>query len=721
VLFWMDTKLVTCSCNGTVVFDPETLQRSLGDAGVSVTSVLHGAQLCRRELPRVAEQLEGTADVIVGCTQEAKLFSEVAAARKTVAPLRFVNLREQAGWGREGRSATPKIAALVAMATGASMDPVPAVGYRSAGRVLLVGGGDALRWGERLAATMAVTVLLDSRASALPTERLFPVVSGRLSSLRGWLGAFDASWQQSNPIDLEACVRCGACVAACPEQAIGADFQVDMDRCRSHRRCVDACIGIGAIDFERVDPARTGQFDLVIDCRERPAFDSHQLPQGYFHPGADVDAQADAVLQASRLVGEFDKPKFFKYREKLCAHSRNEITGCRQCIDVCSAEAIRSDGDRIAVEPHLCVGCGACATVCPSGAMSYAYPAPGFLGGKVRSGLSAWRAAGGQGAAPMVLFHDLEAGTRVLDGLGRGAGPAVARGAAAPAIVGLPARVIPVALHHVASVGIDLALSAIAFGAGQVAVLATGREAPQYLDALRREFATAQTLVTALGYTGVHFHVIEAGDAGALETVLRRIEPAQTISRAATFALSEDKRRSVEFAVDHLAAEAIRAGGPTVKSIPLAAGAPFGTSHIDKVACTLCLACTGACPESALLDNPERPQLRFIERNCVQCGLCEKTCPENAIRLEPRYTLDKETLATRVLNEADPFNCVGCGKAFGTRQMVENMMGKLAGHGMFAGTALKRLQMCADCRVVDMIKNQSETSILDVTPGQRPQ
>jgi hypothetical protein len=32
------------------------------------------------------------------------------------------------------------------------------------------------------------------------------------------------------------------------------------------------------------------------------------------------------------------------------------------------------------------------------------------------------------------------------------------------------------------------------------------------------------------------------------------------------------------------------------------------------------------------------------------------------------------------------------------------------------GGALRRLQMCADCRVVDMMENKAETSIFDVKP-----
>ena len=111
----------------------------------------------------------------------------------------------------------------------------------------------------------------------------------------------------------------------------------------------------------------------------------HQPPQGYFAPGADPVAQAQAVTELAAMVGEFEKPKYFAYKASICAHSRSQKIGCTQCIDVCSTAAIRADGDHVAVEPHLCMGCGACATVCPSGAMTYAYPAVPDLGRRIRT------------------------------------------------------------------------------------------------------------------------------------------------------------------------------------------------------------------------------------------------------------------------------------------------------------------------------------------------
>ena len=128
----------------------------------------------------------------------------------------------------------------------------------------------------------------------------------------------------------------------------------------------------------------------------------------------------------------------------------------------------------------------------------------------------------------------------------------------------------------------------------------------------------------------------------------------------------------------------------------------------------MCLACVGACPDGAILDNAETPQLRFIEAKCVQCGLCATTCPEHAIALTPRLSLAPEAKQPRVLNEAVVFKCIACGKPLGTEKMVENMLAKLAGHSMFAAPgALDRLKMCADCRVIDLMKNERGVDIRD--------
>jgi ferredoxin len=698
----MTTQFKVCNCNRTMPLDARSgaaLGAALGTQALPVAS-----ELCRREVGGFLGAIEGVDDVVVACTQEQPLFSELAAERKSVAPLRFVNIRETGGWGSDGKSALPKMAALLAAAALPQPEPVPTVSYESAGHVLVVGpAARALPWARRLAAQLDVSLLLTSGSDQqMLEERTFPTFSGTRIEVEGWLGAFNVRWRQSNPIDLEVCTRCNACVDVCPEGAIDLTYQIDMSKCTSHRDCVKACGAIGAISFVREDnDVRDGSFDLVFDLSDAPILKMHQPPQGYFAPGAGEMAQAEAALALAQMVGEFEKPKFFAYKEKLCAHGRNGKVGCTACIDVCSAEAVSHDGNLVKVNPRLCVGCGACTTVCPSGALTYTYPRAPDNARRFKTLLSTYFNAGG--TAPALLLHGHERGAEMVSQLGR-----LAR--AGGRMRGVPARVIPVGIHHAAATGLDLWLSAVAYGAANIAILITDQEAPQYVTALEEQMAVAQAIVGGLGYRGVHFSLLRASTAAGLDAGLAALAPAEAPARRATFNGAAEKRGTLDLALDHLLKEAPQ----RPEQIALPAGALYGAVNIDKAACTLCMSCVGACPESALMDNANAPQLRFVEKNCVQCGLCEKTCPESAITLTPRLLLTEAARQPVVLNEAEPFHCVRCNAPFGTLQMIETMVSKLSMHGAFAGN-INRIKMCADCRVVDMMENKNETTITSLT------
>lgn len=211
-----------------------------------------------------------------------------------------------------------------------------------------------------------------------------------------------------------------------------------------------------------------------------------------------------------------------------------EKVGCHKCIDICSTKAISSIGEKVEVDPHLCMGCGACATVCPSGAMAYQYPRVADRGSQLKTLLNTYRvAARGQGDTPTVLFHNATDGRDLLSTM-------------ATTGAGIPASMLPLETWHVASSGLDVLMGAIAYGAGHVAILAAGSEAPEYLDALKREMTLGQIILNELGYAGTHFSIVDS------PALLDRIAAGQTVPVPAGFNLSNDKRGTLEFAIEHL-------------------------------------------------------------------------------------------------------------------------------------------------------------------------
>ena len=77
-----------CSCNKTMSVDAAALGKALGIEG---SLKVHDA-LCRRQAGAFSDALSEP-DVIVACTQEAQLFSELAAQQESESALRFVNVR----------------------------------------------------------------------------------------------------------------------------------------------------------------------------------------------------------------------------------------------------------------------------------------------------------------------------------------------------------------------------------------------------------------------------------------------------------------------------------------------------------------------------------------------------------------------------------------------------------------------------------------------------
>ena len=638
----MAKRLILCNCSGTQDIDSGAVEAATGFA----CSKVHSA-LCTTQADLAAKEI-ASEDAIICCQQEQRVFEDIAADIGVETP-GFADIRDRAGWSDDPRSKLPKMAALLAEA--ALESPAEkTLDVISEGLCLIIGASDvAINAAEKLAPMLGVTVLLTDDASP-PETRDFDVIRGQLKRASGALGQFQLridALQQVNPA------------------------------------------GRGALTW--TEPRNGGQTecDVILDLTgETPLFPAPQKREGYLRadPGS-LPAVSEAILQASQLIGTFEKPLYVATEPLLCAHSRAEKTGCTKCLDLCPTGAISPAGDHVSIDPMICAGCGACAARCPSGAITYDAPSPDMVFRRIHTLASSYRKAGGK--APRLLVHDADFGREMI-------------ALAARHGRGLPADVIPLEVPALSGFGHAEVLSALASGFADVKLLLAPTTER---DALDQEIPLAQAMA---GPEKVA--LLDLTDPDALCDALYGADEAPTPCDAPILPMGSRRQ------VARLSAKALHDAD---KVLPLPEGAPYGAVLVNTDACTLCLSCVSLCPSGALVDNPDMPQLRFQEDACLQCGLCANVCPEDAISYEPRMNLADEALTQVVLHEEEPFACIECGSLFGVKSTIEKITEKLAGkHSMFANeNAARMIQMCDNCRVKAQFHSQDNP----LAGGERPQ
>lgn len=643
-------QLLVCNCQKSMQIDGARLSEVLAQG----TELRVHTELCRGQIASVDNALTEGGALHIACTQEAPLFRELAAEKATAGTeLKFTNIRERAGWCAAKADTLPKMAALLAEAAVPIM-PAGVATLKSSGACLVYGRGQAaLDVATELCEWLSVTLLLlDADDVLLPETISAPIYAGRIRTASGHLGAFD--------------IEVDGYAAMLPSSKNSLQFAMPRDGARS------SC-------------------DLIFDMSGgSPLFRDEQRREGYLRVDpAHPAALARAMLRATDLVGEFEKPLYVSYDASICAHSRSQKVGCTNCLDHCPVGAIASDGDGVKVDAAVCDGCGACSATCPTGAVSYAYPRREDFVARLTILLGTYHSAGG--VHPVVLFHDEKHGAPLISAMAR-----YGRG--------LPANVLPVSCYSVLELGHDLLAAALALGAEHVVILVPPENANE-LYALEAQVSLVSTVLVSLGYEGERQHLIIERDSDAVEAILYGL-PVRAALPVERFMASNSKRE-----VGRIALHKLRVAAPApLDVIPLPKGAPYGRIHIDTAGCTLCLACVSACPANALSDSTERPQVAFTETNCVQCGLCAATCPEKVISLETRYDFSNAAVDTVVLNSEEPFLCVSCGRPFGTKATMERVLRQLSGkHSMFQNEAQTRvIQMCEACRVVAMAQSAND-------------
>ena len=636
--------VLVCSCEKSMPLDLQALAKGLKNVRLVAADHLCGPEVGTFRLAAA----RGT--VTVACTAQRALFEDLAEDEHLPAALAFANVRETAGWAAEASQAGPKMAALLAMATAPDAPPT-AVTYTSDGVTLIYGPATiALEVAAQLKDRLDITVLLSDHAPATPPAvQDFPIRRGRIVSVQGHLGSFE--------------IKLDGYASPAP----------------SSRK---------VLIFGQPRKGAVSNADVLIDLSGgKPLLTTAPDRAGYLRADpADPLAVQKLVFKAADLVGTFDKPRYIEFHAELCAHSRSRKVGCTRCLDLCPVGAITPAGDAVAIDPHICEGCGQCAAACPTGAAAYALPAVDALLQRIRLGAQAYHEAGG--TAGHLLLHDRPHGAPLID-------------AAARFGDGLPAHVVPLEVNEVTQIGLETVLAAIAYGYHGVRLLT--RAKPRHdIAGLRQTVATAQAILTGLGFAADAVSLLETDDPDAMIEALCRIGLAATPRPRSSFAAIGNKRDLLKLALRELH----RTSPAPVPSVALPRGAPLGGLDIRTDGCTLCLSCVSACPTSALGDAADKPLLSFDESLCVQCGLCAATCPEQVIKLAPRVDFAAFDAGRVTVKQEEPFHCISCGTAFGVKSTIERVTAKLADkHWMYSGAHQSRIDLikkCDTCRVEAM-------------------
>lgn len=383
-------------------------------------------------------------------------------------------------------------------------------------------------------------------------------------------------------------------------------------------------------------------------------------------------------------------PAAIAVHQERCAKVRNRNVECLKCADACTSGCIALVDGELAVDASKCVGCGTCATVCPTCALEARNPSDAEL-------LQACLRARSEDEVAIACEPLRRAAEGVLDG--SHVADVVCLGRVDES---LTSGLVAEGVHRVRLLCGDCSQCAQEHGA------ATARLVAETSNALFAAWGSAARVSVEEGVPACAR--IATADASQAERVLGEYF---SVKRGCELVGAEAPEHSVASAD---AAEAPLAADPASLNPALlrvmkdgtlphfvpdrrealldnlaALGEPVGNSVatrlwgcvvIDGQACSSCRMCATFCPTGAIrkFDNEDGTfGVDHFPGDCVQCGSCRDVCPEDAIRLldevKPSYLLGGEmhhyTMRPRP---------VELGSA---QQIVETMRERMKGNDIF--------------------------------------
>ena len=379
--------------------------------------------------------------------------------------------------------------------------------------------------------------------------------------------------------------------------------------------------------------------------------------------------------QMINLIDEMNSP-LLAVEPQRCVLVRHRNGECLRCAAVCTTGAISLGEEGIVVSPEKCIGCGTCASACPTGCLTAANPTDEELFGAVEAALAENE---GRVAIACERAFAMASGNRMKRDSCDATAPSFVPGKIAGATSDGRPLVGVVCLGRVDE---SLLVEATARGARSIQLISGPCESCPHRcgGALSDEIiVSAETLLAALG-TPSPIDRIRLQHASDTREILR-LRPtasaqddtnavnAATVADASEDCLSESgypvapptgesqqDSREPQFAhvqadgtLPHFVPErrlrlfnSLKALG--TPAAPTVTTRPWGQVTIDTELCRSCRMCTVFCPTGALTRFDAANDAFGVEHRsalCMQCRLCEAICPEQAIAVAEEVSTDE--------------------------------------------------------------------------------
>lgn len=355
--------------------------------------------------------------------------------------------------------------------------------------------------------------------------------------------------------------------------------------------------------------------------------------------------------------------------EERCVVIRNQNARCLRCVDVCTTGSLSVDeAGNIVVDAGLCIGCGTCATACPTSAIELRTPTDDELTHQLKASIVATQ------GHPVVACEQALATTRktpqagavvVTPCLGRIdesflAGAAAYRASDITLVCGacetcthnhggiLAFDVAESAASLMEAYGAKFAIefaddlpksvidttasqrhslrNTLASGALQTATAINASNDAHQADSRRDFILGAKDAAKEFAATTLKS---EAADRGYItETALEPERPIRyrKVGKDGTLAHFVPSRRIRLY--NYL--KHVGSGEPVTETV---ASRIIGSIQIDADKCNACRMCAIFCPTEAIakVDEDDVFGIRHRPSACVQCRACESICPKGAI------------------------------------------------------------------------------------------